>query len=145
SKPATFERWIEQRVDRKLRDRALAARILSATADGLSPELAARAAGSAQRLASHPDTLVWIPAARALGRLAAHGSAARTLVFEWLGSDNAGERRRATTALGSMPGDGWHLEARIQELFAADDDRWAVAALGQAIPYLIVERREIWD
>ncbi|MBI4815029.1 MAG: serine/threonine protein kinase [Deltaproteobacteria bacterium] len=140
-----FTRFIEGRVRGTLRERVLAARALSAAVEGLDPARASSATSVARSLATHPEPLVWIPAARSLGRLAGRVSDARTLLFEWLSSGSLGERRRATTALGAMPGDVWWLEARLDELFHADADPWAVAALGPSLPFIACDRRELFD
>jgi eukaryotic-like serine/threonine-protein kinase len=144
-----FERWAMRPSQGSLRARVCVARLLQICADGFPAEIDAargiRTARITRDLASHPEPLVWVPAALALGRLSARSRDVRALLFRWLESDNLGERRRAITALAAMPGpESWWLESRLSELFKGDADPWAIAALGPAIPYLAVERRELW-
>ena len=149
SNEALFERFARKPGQGGLRERVVAARLLQIAADGFPGGTDAargiRTARITRDLASHPEPLVWVPASLAMGRLSANSRDVRALLFRWLESDNVGERRRATTALAAMPGpESWWLESRLSELFKDDADPWALAALGPAIPYLAVERRELW-
>lgn len=142
-----LERWL--RIDLcTVRDRVIAASTLAVAADGFPDTSAADTAytvHAVRTLAGHPEPEVWIPAARAMGRLAARVPAIKTLLFQWLHGRARAARRRAITALACLPGrDAWWLEAKVAEVLAGDDP-WALAALGPAIPHLIVERREIWE
>lgn len=146
----SFDRLIAEPSRGNLRRRVLAARLLELAADGFPSEEvdAARGIHTARitrDLAHHPEPLVWIPAALAMGRLAAKSRDVRALLFRWLDGNNVGERRRAITALAAMPGaESWWLESRLSDLFREDADPWALASLGPAIPYLACERRDLW-
>ncbi len=133
-----------------LRERSLAARMLCIAADGMPVEglpvsgvvMTTRVA---QLLASHPEPVVWIPAARALGRLAARVPTIPLQLFRWRASTRAWQRRRAVTALASIPGPaGDWLERDIDALLASDDP-WEIGSLGPAIPYLVRERGSLWE
>jgi serine/threonine-protein kinase len=120
-----------------LRERALAARAFAIAADGAS---ASAPIDPIVGLARHPEPIVWISAARALGRLALANPAARALVDSWLDGTHLGERRRAVTALGCMGA------ASADRLAALDTkDPWVIAALGQSIPILACEVRDLWE
>lgn len=146
----SFDRLVLEPCHGNLRRRVVAARLLALAADGFPSEEvdAARGIHTARitrDLAHHPEPMVWIPAALAMGRLSAKSRDVRALLFRWLDGDNVGERRRAVTALAAMPGaESWWLESRLSDLFRDDADPWTLAALGPAIPYLACERRDLW-
>lgn len=135
---------------RSLLARAVAACVLAIGADGmrapdLAPSMRVAIERAVRRLATHPDSAVWIPACRAMGRLAAPLPEVRALLREWHASDNPGERRRAVTAAASMPaGDAARLGLGLDAL-PVGDDPWVVAAIGPAIPYLAGENRDAWE
>lgn len=143
----TFRRMVGQRARQTLRDRILAARAFATAAEGYLPHTAAHGVLRPLRaLISHPDALVWIPSAIALGRLAAHNQDARIWLFSAVESDNLSQRRRATCALASMPGgEAWWTTAHVERLLDDRDDAWTIAAVGPAIPHLVVERRDLWE
>lgn len=136
---------------RTLRHRVIAACTLAVAADGMGGSEVSRIVRTAvertaRQLATHPEAAVWIPAARAMGRLGAHFSDTRHAIFEWVDSDNPGERRRGVTALASMPGPhNRRIDSRLDELLTSEADPWVVAALGPAVPHLAVERRALWE
>ncbi len=149
SHPQALETLVYQKARGALRARVIAALTLNVAGDGFIQSVpnqdALRLSRLLRDLSSHPEALVWIPATRAMGRLAARCEDIKTLLFRWLDSKNLGERRRAICALGAMPGpESWWLETRVEDLFD-HKDRWALASLGPAIPYLAVERREVWS
>jgi serine/threonine-protein kinase len=146
-----FARLIAARARGTLLERVLAAQLLNMAADGY-PTLELDAARGIQtskivrELASHPEPHVFIPASRAMGRLAAKNRDVRALLFRWLDSDSIGERRRALTALASMPdAESWWLETRLTGVLSSRSDAWTIASLGPAIPHLVLERRELFD
>jgi len=133
-----------------LMERSLAARLLAVAAEGLpraeaNTSASLAVAGAATRLASHPEPSVWIPAVRGLGRLAGRIPGIRFQLVRWLDSARASERRRAVTALASVPvaRGNWVEEHVLRVLDTADP--WQLAALGPAVPYLVRERAELWQ
>lgn len=143
----TFRRMVGQRARKTLFDRILAARALATAADGYRPDVAAPGVLRPLRaLILHADPLVWIPSAIALGRLAAHHRDARSWLFTAVESERLSERRRATCALAAMPGaEAWWTTAHVERLLDDKDDAWTIAAIGPALPHLIVGRRDLWE
>jgi serine/threonine-protein kinase len=133
-----------------LRQRSLAARTLAVAADGMpddgiSISVVAQTSRVARALVGHPESDVWIPAARALGRLASRVPSIRLQLVRWLDSERTWERRRTVTALASVPGpQGEWIERHLDKLLSSDDP-WKLAALGPAVPYLARERVELWE
>lgn len=133
-----------------LRQRSLAARTLAVAADGMpedgiSISVVAQTSRVARALVSHPESDVWIPAARAMGRLAARVPSIRLQLVRWLDSERTWERRRSVTALASVPGpQGAWIERHLDKLLSSTDP-WKLAALGPAVPYLARERVELWE
>ena len=107
----TFEELVRNPARGALRGRVLAARCLEISVCGLSaradPELVGRTLQMLQPLLLHPEPLVWVHAARALGRLTGPSRAAR----------------RHAARLGAR---------RIAALAPARDDRVRLAARGAA-------------
>jgi len=134
-----------------MRYRSFAAELLAAAADGFPEDLpdAHPWRGQTVRmlaaLATHPEAAVWIPGARALGRIAPHTAQADALIRTWLSGSHNSLRRRALTADASSPA-GTHrqVHARIDDLLASGDG-WTVAALGPAVPHLQSEARPVWE
>ncbi len=143
----TFRRMVGRRARQTLLDRILAARAFATAAEGYRADVAAHGVLRPLRaLFAHPDALVWIPSAVALGRLAAHNRDARAWLFSAVESDNLSQRRRATCALASMPGEkAWWTAAHVERLLDDGADAWTIAAVGPAIPHLIVARRDLWE
>ncbi|HTM21861.1 MAG TPA: serine/threonine-protein kinase, partial [Kofleriaceae bacterium] len=144
-----FDRLVASGVGGSLRRRGIAGRTLATAGDGLPSEppgaVAATIERALRRLASHPEHEVWIPAARAVGRLAARIAEVRRLLAEWLASDNPGEQRRAVTALASLPAaEAPRAPRKLEDMLAAGDP-WLAAAIGPAIGHLAVEQRELWQ
>ena len=140
--------FVMTRARSSLRDRSLASRILAIAADGVPHDLPSASLSFATRvtmeLASHPEPIVWIPAARAVGRLSGRIPNIRNQLVRWQHSTFAWKQRRAVTALAAMPNTGpaWALNYLRSH---NTGDPWALAAIGPAIPYLARERRDIWE
>lgn len=143
---AAHARFLTARARGSLRMRSLAARALCIAADGV-PEDLPRAAGEhltdlTAGLATHPEPVVWVPAVRALGRLAARVPPARFRLLRWRAGEPTSERRRATAALASAPRRVGLDEPALRAVLG-DPDPWLVASLGVAVPYLVRERAEL--
>ncbi len=139
---AARRRFVDDRARGPLRARALAARLLAIAADGVDTAATADLlAGPAGELASHPESAVWIPAVRALGRLSARSPGIRLRLQRMIDGGRS-ERRRATAALACAP-----LPAGLDDdalrAVLRDGDGWRVAALGIATPLLVRERPAI--
>jgi serine/threonine-protein kinase len=148
--PAAFELLVRARMRGNLRERVLAARTLALAADGMpesrvSPALEDSTTRAALRLLRHPEPLVWIPAARALGRLVPRLGEVRRALGRYLGDEQAGLRRRAITALGCVPGSVREWVDQQIEHAVAEGDAWSLAALGPALPFFAAERRDLWQ
>lgn len=133
-----------------LRGRVLAARCVETCAHGIprgNPEAVSRTLQVLQPLLLHPDALVWVHAARAVGRLAGVIDALEGTLLDWLRSDSLLLRQRAATAFASMGAE--RLRVLAGELLAVIDDPDAdpavLAAVAAATPYLMLERRDLWD
>jgi serine/threonine-protein kinase len=134
---------------RTLRHRATAARTLYLAAAGFEERRVTtasrlRLAALVRTLALHPEPVVWIPAVRALGRLAARFDDARTTLEQWEASSNASERRRAVTARVSMP--ETHAREVERAVGAALDssEPWTLAALATGGVDLATSHPEAW-
>jgi serine/threonine-protein kinase len=134
-----------------LRGRVLAARTLEVVARGLTQafpqEVVGRTLQVLQPLLLHPDPLVWVHAARALGRFAGEFEALEGTLLDWMRSESSLLRQRAITAFASLPADklkvfGGELSALIADPQA---EPYALAAAAAATPYLLFERRDLWD
>jgi eukaryotic-like serine/threonine-protein kinase len=148
---ALFQRVIVRGSRGPLLARVLAARTLAISADGYEPDLVEVGVRRAtlhivRYLTNHPEPRVWIPAAIAVGRLAAQSQDFRDLLLRSLESENLGERRRAITSLAATKGPitTW-LEVELERLVTKSDDPWELAAIGPGLPYLACERRELFE
>ncbi|HVY45076.1 MAG TPA: serine/threonine-protein kinase, partial [Minicystis sp.] len=134
-----------------LRGRVLAARCLEVTVCGLSqatdPELVGRTLQVLQPLLLHPEPLVWVHAARALGRLTGRLEQLEGTLLDWSFGDSPLLRQRAVTAFASLPAARLRFLASqlVAILDARDDEDWVLAAIAAATPYLFFERRALWD
>jgi hypothetical protein len=134
-----------------MRGRVLAARCIEACAGGLTattePGVVARVLQVLQPLLLHPEPLVWIHAARALGRFAGEFEALEGTLLDWIRADSPRLRQRAITAYASLPGE--KLRVFGGELSRALDDPhappWSLAAMCAATPHLLHERRDLFD
>lgn len=151
SSPDNFEELIRAPASGALRGRVLAARCLEVTVCGLTaladPELIGRALQVLQPLLLHPEPLVWVHAARALGRLTGRFEQLEGNLLDWVLGESQLLRQRAMTAFASLPED--RLKFLGSQLLAIldspEEESWALAAVAVATPYLFFERRSLWD
>jgi serine/threonine-protein kinase len=134
-----------------LRGRVLAARTLEVVARGLTQafphEVVGRTLQILQPLLLHPDPLVWVHAGRALGRFAGEFEALEGTLLDWMRSESPLLRQRAITAFASLPADKLKVFGGELTALIADPkvESYALAAAAAATPYLLVERKDIWD
>ncbi|HYQ43912.1 MAG TPA: serine/threonine-protein kinase [Polyangiaceae bacterium] len=149
--PDTFEELVRNPARGALRGRVLAARCLEISVCGLSAradqELVGRALQTLQPLLLHPEPLVWIHAARALGRLTGQVEQLEGTLLDWVLGESVILRQRALTAFASLP--AARLKFLASQLVAILDSPsetdWALGAVAAATPYLFFERRQLWD
>ncbi len=148
---ATFEEMVRKPARGTLRGRVLAARCLEVTAAGIGaakdPEIVGQTLQVLQPLLFHPEPLVWIHAARALGRLAGPVEELQGTLLDWVQGDSRILRQRAITAFASLPADRFSLLAGylLTIIKSRDEDALTLAAVAAATPYLFFERRDMWD
>ncbi len=147
----TFEVVVGRPARGTLRGRVLAARCLEVAVCGMSPmtdpELVGRTLQTLQPLLLHPEPKVWIHAARAFGRLAGVFDPLEGTLLDWVHGATTVLRQRALTAFASLPKErlmmlGHELRAILE---SPEEAAWGLAAGAAATPYLIHERRELWD
>ena len=149
--PETFEELIRLPARGALRGRVLAARCLEVTVSGLpalaDPELVGRALQVLQPLLLHPEPLVWVHAARALGRLTGQIEQLEGTLLDWVLGESPLLRQRAMTAFASLPAGRLKFLASqlVAILDSPSEEAWALAAVAAATPYLFFERRALWD
>lgn len=147
----TFESFIAVPASGSLRGRVLAARCLELSISGLpstiDQQLLGRALQILQPLILHPEPLVSIHAARALGRLAGKVEHLEGMLLDWMGNSSLVLRQRAMTAFTSLP--NGRLRALGHEFTAVLDrpgaEQWALPAAAAGTPYLFRESRDLWD
>jgi tRNA A-37 threonylcarbamoyl transferase component Bud32 len=148
---ATFEAVVGQAARGTLRGRVLAARCLEVCAVGLpkstAPERIGRTLQVLQPLLLHPEPLVWVHAARAVGRFAGVVDELVGTLLDWLRSESPVLRQRAVTAFASQGPErlkvlSGELTSVIEE---AGQEPWAITAASAATPYLFADRRDLWD
>ena len=146
-----FAALVGQPARGSLRGRVLAARCLEVCMGGLpaatDPESVSRTLQVLQPLLLHPEPLVWVHAARALGLMTGVFEQLEGMLLDWLRTDSPLLRQRGLTAFASMPGHrlrflGGELSSVID---AAEAEPWSLAAAAAATPYLFHERRDLWD
>jgi eukaryotic-like serine/threonine-protein kinase len=147
---ANFEEMIRNPARGALRGRVLAARCLEVSACGLTPsadpELVGRALQVLQPLLLHPEPLVWVHAARALGRLTGQIEQLEGTLLDWVLGESQLLRQRALTAFASLPEERLKfLASQLIAILDSPEADWALAAVAAATPYLFFERRVIWD
>jgi serine/threonine-protein kinase len=149
--PATFDAVIGAPAHGALRGRVLAARCLEVTVRGMPPSTDPELVGSTlkvlQPLLLHPEPLVWVHAARALGRLTAALPHMEGTLLDWALGESRILRQRATTAFASLPADRLKFLASqlVAVLDSPDEEAWVLAAAAAATPYLFFGHRELWD
>lgn len=148
---ATFEAVIGLPAHGSLRGRVLGARCLEISVGGMSPmtdpQLVGRTLQVLQPLLLHPEPLVWVHAARALGRLTGPVEQLEGTLLDWVRSESPLLRQRALTAFASLPAErlGFLASQLVAILESKDEEAWALAAIAAATPYLFFERRDLWD
>jgi eukaryotic-like serine/threonine-protein kinase len=149
--PETFEAMIRGPAHGALRGRVLAARCLEVSVRGMppeaDPELVGRTLQVLQPLLLHPEPLVWVHAARALGRLTGVLEQLEGTLLDWVFGTSPVLRQRATTAFASLPAERLaFLSSQLVALLDTPEEAdWALAAVAAATPYLFFERRKLWD
>ena len=149
--PETFEAMIRGPARGTLRGRVLSARCLEVSVRGMpkgtDPELVGRTLQVLQPLLLHPEPLVWVHAARALGRLTGPLEQLEGSMLDWVLGESRVLRQRAMTAVASVPAERLTiLGSHLATLLAANDEEpWVFAAVAAATPYLFFERKDLWD
>ena len=149
--PDTFEELVRDPARGALRGRVLAARCLEIGVCGLSAmadqELVGRSLQVLQPLLLHPEPLVWVHAARALGRLTGQIEQLEGTLLDWVLGESPLLRQRALTAFASLPAERLKFLASqlVAILDSPSETDWALAAVAAATPYLFFERRVLWD
>ncbi|MEM6992933.1 MAG: protein kinase, partial [Myxococcota bacterium] len=134
-----------------LRGRVLAARCLEVSACGMpvdtAHDLVDPTLAALQPLLLHPEPLVWVHAARALGRLFGPLDQLQGMLLDWVSGDSAVLRQRAITALASVPSDrlGFMAGQLRAVVVSQDEDAWVLAAAAAATPYFFKENHELWS
>lgn len=147
----TFDVMIKGPASGTLRGRVLAARCLEISVRGIppmtNPELVGRTLQVLQPLLLHPEPLVWVHAARALGRLTGAMEQLEGTLLDWVLGESRLLRQRAITAFASLTADRLRfLASQLNEILNAPDEAgWVLAAIAAATPYLFFERREVWN
>ncbi len=148
---STFDAMVGEPARGSLRGRVLAARCLEICVRGMppmtDPQLVGRTLQVLQPLLLHPEPLVWVHAARALGRLAGAVEQLEYTLLDWVGSASPVLRQRALTAFASLRGDRLRLLGHelVAILETPHEEAWVLAAVAAATPYLFHERRDLWN
>jgi hypothetical protein len=104
---STFDALVRSPAHGALRGRVLAARCLEVSVRGLrpttDPELIGQTLRVLQPLVLHPEPLVWVHAARALGRLTGALEQLEGMLLDWALGESPLLRQRAMTAFASLP------------------------------------------
>lgn len=147
---SAFESLIERPSHGTLRGRVLAARCTELSASALSAadrETTSRALKALQPLLLHPEPMVWIHAARAVGLFAGVLDALEGTLLDWMRSESPLLRQRAITAFASQSPS--RLSIVNGELSAIIDsphrDGVLLGAIAAATPYLVQDRLELWQ
>ena len=147
----TFDAMIAGPAHGSLRGRVLAARCLEVCVRGMppmtDPRLKGRTLQVLQPLLLHPEPLVWVHAARALGRMTGSMEELEGMLLDWVRGESPVLRQRALTAFASLPAErlkffGSELTAMLD---APHAEAWVLAAAAAATPYLFSENRAAWD
>jgi len=148
--PSTFDELVHRPAHGALRGRVLAARCLEVTVSGMlqsaDPVLVGRTLQILQPLLLHPEPLVWVHAARALGRLTGKLEQLEGTLLDWVLGDSRVLRQRAMTAFASLPAGRLNfLSSQLVAMLDSPDDRdAALAAVAAATPYLFFENQVLW-
>jgi hypothetical protein len=147
----TFEAMIRGPARGALRGRVLAARCLEVSVCGMppttDPELVGLTLQVLQPLLLHPEPLVWVHAARALGRLTGAFEPLEGTLLDWVLGESQLLRQRAITAFASLPADRLRFLATqlVAIVDAPDEEGWVLGAVAAATPYFFFERKDLWD
>ena len=148
----TFDEMVRHPAHGALRGRVLAARCLEVSVCGMppmtDPELVGRTLQLLQPLLLHPEPLVWVHAARALGRLTGPVDMLEGTLLDWVVGASPVLRQRALTAIASLPAERLTFLAASQLITiigSKEEDAWVLAAVAAATPYLFFSRRDLWD
>ena len=148
----TFEVMIRGPARGALRGRVLAARCLEVSVRGMppmtDPELVGKTLQLLQPLLLHPEPLVWVHAARALGRMTGPIEQLEGTLLDWVLGESLILRQRAMTAFASLPAERlkFLLASQLVSIIDAPDaEAWTLAAVAAATPYLFFERKDLWD
>ncbi len=144
----TFEAMIGGPAHGSLRRRVIAARFLEVSARGMpkmtDPSLVGRTLQTLQPLLLHPEPLVWVHAARALGRLTGTVVELEATLRDWVRGDSPLLRQRALTAFASLPAERLKfLGSELSLILDSIEEAWALAPIAAATPYLYVEARDL--
>jgi eukaryotic-like serine/threonine-protein kinase len=148
--PETFEVMIRGPARGALRGRVLASRCLEVSVRGMpttDPELIGKTLQVLQPLLLHPEPLVWVHAARALGRLTGPLEQMEGTILDWVLGESQILRQRAMTAFAALPAERFKFLANqlVTIIESPTEDAWVLAAIAAATPYLFYERKDIWD
>ncbi len=148
---STFDVMIRRPAHGTLRGRVVAARCLEVSVCGITPSTDPELVGATlevlQPLILHPEPLVWVHAARALGRLTGSLEHLEGMLLDWVLGESPVLRQRAIIAFASLPAArlGFLASQLVAIITSPDEDPWVLAAAAAATPYLFYERRDIWD
>lgn len=147
---STLDAMVSRPAFGSLRGRVLAARCLEISVGGMPAGDAANLVGptlaALQPLLLHPEPLVWVHAARALGRLLGPVEQLQGMLLDWVNGESEVLRQRAVTALASVPAERLGFMAgQLRAIVASpEEDAWVLAAVASATPYLFYGRHDIW-
>lgn len=146
-----FEALIGNPASGALRGRVLAASCLEISVCAIDRDTASvlfdRTLQVLQPLLLHPEPMVWVRAARALGRLIGPMEQLQGMLLDWVMGDSPVLRQRAITAFASVPVErlGFLKGQLLAIVNSPDEDAWVLGALAAASPYLFVEQRDTWN
>ena len=148
--PKTFETVIVGPAHGALRGRVLAARCLEVSVRGLpatvDQELVGRTLQVLQPLLLHPEPLVWVHAARALGRLTGPLEQLEGMLLDWVLGESRLLRQRALTAFASLPAERLKfLAGQLITIMDSPEQDAVLSAVAAATPYLFLEREDLWS
>ncbi|MFO0553094.1 MAG: serine/threonine-protein kinase [Polyangiaceae bacterium] len=147
----TFDALVAKPAHGALRGRVLAARCVEISVLGMPPNTDQQLIGQTlqvlQPLLLHPEPLVWVHAARALGRLTGPVQQLEGTLLDWVLGESKVLRQRAMTAFASLPAERLSfMGSQLAAIIASpNEDAWVLAAIAAATPYLFFERRDLWD
>lgn len=147
----TFEALVAVPATGSLRGRVLAARCLELCALGMpsttNPQILGRTLQVLQPLLLHPESLVSLHAARALGLLATTTDHLEGMLLDWLNGPSRVLRERAITAASVLPPNkmGTVRQHMASALADPDSETWALTAAAASTPYLFEQNRELFD